>query len=308
VTFWLLAAAAAQAPGRSSQPAECTLAGFVLKQRQLPRTLSSQNAAVVYTLHNKDTAQLLATPDAAATAAACNHTAACAMFTSDGFLIGAYRSASTVDAFNAAIASEQQGGGPLSWVPMHYCAGRCCGTWVATDLEQLLLTPAADTGNNTGNSSLQLGPEEEDKTPSDSGSFSFDAQVMRRFCPLTIIASLFPSASPPQQQQQQHCPRRCYVACCAKFVRGQRRFDSHNDFEQCAPYPCADGCSLPGNASAVIGKGITLPRASLAMDVLKRQYVRAVTAQNSSTPPLSNATTLPSESLNLTDDGFDGLD
>jgi hypothetical protein len=221
------------------------------------------------------------------------------MFTSDGFLIGAYRSASTANAFNAAVAREQQGGGALSWVPMQYCAGRCCGTWVATDLEQLLLTPAPDTVNNTANSTLQLGPDEKDITPSVSGSFSFDALVMPRFCTLARKASQFTAAS----SQQLHCPRRCQVACCADFARGKRMFDSHNDFEQCAPNPCAYRCSLPGNASAVIGRQRSgeqaggVVRASLTMDLLKRPYLRAITVQNSRTTGGPNGTNLQSESL-----------
>jgi hypothetical protein len=150
VTFWLLAVAtaAAQTRGRSTQLAGCNVAGFVLKTKQLPRALSSPDAAVVYTIEDEDTAHLQVTPDVAATAAVCKRNEACAMFTSDGILMGFYREAENVDAFNAAIAHEQLGGGSLLWVPMQNCSGRCCGTWVAENRQQQLWTPAV--GSSSG--------------------------------------------------------------------------------------------------------------------------------------------------------------
>lgn len=286
VTFWLLAAAeAAEAPGRSSQPAECTVAGFVLKTKQLPRSLSSPGSSVLFTMRSEDTTQLQATPDAAATAAACNRTEACAMFTSDGFLIGVYRIATTVNAFNAAIALEQQGGGPLSWVPMQYCAGWCCGTWMAEGLEQQLLIPAADNATFEGASSVDLPTDGTQRV-----AHSFDAVVMKRFCALAQAsrqsatpAGAGPAPHPAQQQQQ--CPQHCQVACCADFANVSMTFDRHNNFEQCAANPCA-GCSLPGNSSAVISGAVgRRPRfsskAALSAAVLKRQYLRAASVVES---------------------------
>jgi hypothetical protein len=134
---------------------------------------------VLYTIQSEDTAQLQTTPALAATAAACNRTEACAMSTSDGFLIGVYRAAKTVNGYNAAITREQQAGGPLSWVPMQYCAGHCCGTWLANGLEQQLLTPAEDDSSFEGASRVDLIA---DGTQRDS--YSFDAGVMKRFCAL----------------------------------------------------------------------------------------------------------------------------
>ena len=80
VTLGCLAAAAAAMPGSSSQPAGCNVTGFVLKTKQLPRALSRPDAALLYTLQNEDTAHLQATPDVAATAAACNRTEECNVY------------------------------------------------------------------------------------------------------------------------------------------------------------------------------------------------------------------------------------
>jgi hypothetical protein len=68
----------------------------------------------------------------------------CAMFTSNGTLMGVSRKTETVD---AAIVLEQLGGGPFLWVAMQNCSGCCCGTWVAEDLQQQLLSPAVDSSS-----------------------------------------------------------------------------------------------------------------------------------------------------------------
>jgi hypothetical protein len=257
------------------------MTGFVLKAQQLPRALSSPDAAVLYTLHDADTAGQAVTPNATAAAAACIRNAACVMFTSDGFLIGVYRAAKRLLDYNAAIAREQQGGGPLLWVPMQYCAGRCCGTWVADGLEQQLLTPAANDSSVGVASSVDLNIDD-----TAIHVYSFNAGVMARFCALTNASSV----APAQAIQQQQCPRRCKVACCAKFANGSMNFDGHNDFEQCAPNPCAHGCSSPsGVIAAAVGTphaleppavpgNFTMAAAAVSSDVLKRQYLRAASA------------------------------
>jgi hypothetical protein len=181
------------------------------------------------------------------------------MFTSDGFLIGAYRTAKTFSDYNAAIAHEQQGGGPLSWVPMQYCAGRCCGTWVAEGLEQQLLTSEAD------NSSLEFVPDvylPVDAIQSWNYDIRFDSGVMTRFCalaqatkssPRATVSPVSPnSVAPAPAQQQQQCPQRCQVACCARFANGSMDFERQNEFEQCAFNSCAFNCSLSGNSSASV--------------------------------------------------------
>jgi hypothetical protein len=45
---------------------------------------------------------------------------------------------------NEAISKERQQQGPLMWVPMDFCIGACCGTWVAEGLEQQMLSLAFD--------------------------------------------------------------------------------------------------------------------------------------------------------------------
>jgi hypothetical protein len=243
------------------------VAGFVLKQQQLP---SSAGTLVLRTLQVPESANLQQTPKSAATAAACMRNAECVMVTSDGFLIGAYKTADTVKSWNRAIAFEQQGGGPLLWVPMQYCAGRCCGTWVAEGLEQQLLTPAKDS------SALQEVQERDNSVDkSASEHYRFNADVMKRFCAQTETSSATPTALPAQQ-----CPRRCQVACCAEFSKGKKRFNSDNDFMQCASDPCAHGCTLPGNRTAVLGleEGVFGAASSPAQSVLKRQYLRAASA------------------------------
>jgi hypothetical protein len=278
----MLAAAGAAAQEGSSQLAECDVAGFMLRKQQLPRAFpqdSSPHAAVLHTLQIDETASLREAPNVAATAAACMRNEACVMFTSDGFLIGVYRSAGTVDDFNAAIAREQQGGGALSWVPMQYCAGRWCGTWVATELEQQLQTQAASDSDLQVASLGDLAIAN-DQTRNDE--FTFVDDVMVRFCAL-VKASTFAPAAGALLLPQQRCPRHCQVACCALFARGSHQFDSHNEFEQCAPNPCARGCSLPGNSTALIGQGQSYRAAEVGPNVLKRQYVRAASVQGART-------------------------
>jgi hypothetical protein len=279
VTFWLLTAAAAQTRSRIRVvPAECDVDGFVLKKQHLPRSLYSDSSAEVHTLQFEESAGLRQAPKVAATAAACMRNKACVMFTSDGFLLGVRRTAFTVAAFNAAIARERQGGGPLSWVPMQYCAGHCCGTWVATDLQQLLLTPAVGSSSLTPVSAGDLARHLADDSVT-VGYREFDAEVMKRFC----AASSSVAAVKPAHTHQQ-CPRHCQVACCAKFANGTMQFDMYTTFEQCAIDVCALGCSLPGNPKAVIGKAPEGPRpeaASATSDVLMRQYLRGGTAQGS---------------------------
>mgnify|MGYP001806711700 CR=1 FL=1 len=187
VASWLLVAAAAQAGSSRSQPAECDVAGFVLKWQQLPqRRLSSQAEAVLHTLQIDSTANLRQAPNLAATAAACKRNTSCVMFTSDGFLIGVYRTAHTLGEFNATAVRE--GPGPLLWVPMLYCSGLCCGTWVSEkDLEQQLLTPA-------GNGSVQTVAKEDLADDRVTNSWYFDADVMSRFCALAKDSSAMPAA------------------------------------------------------------------------------------------------------------------
>jgi hypothetical protein len=64
VASWLLVAAAAQTGSGGSQPAECDVAGFVLKWKKLPqRRLESQAEAVLHTLHIDNTANLRQAPN-----------------------------------------------------------------------------------------------------------------------------------------------------------------------------------------------------------------------------------------------------
>jgi hypothetical protein len=250
-------------------------------------------------------ASLQQAPNVAATAAACQQNAACAMFTSDGFLIGIFRTADTTKAFNDAIERDQEAGGPLLWGPMQYCAGRCCGTWVADGLEQQLMTPVNDY---SGVQEVQQQDIAADKSASEP--YKFDADVMKQFCtqakpsPVIRIPTAQPSQPDPNRPDQQQCPRRCQVACCAEFAKGVIRFESRNDFDQCAPDPCARGCTLPGNRTAAIGvkEGVLRGASSDINAVLKRQYLRAasVWGSNSSTSgrPSDAATSVPSGSLN----------
>jgi hypothetical protein len=204
------------------------------------------------------------------------------MFTSDGFLIGVYRTADTIKAFNDAIERDQQAGGPLLWVPMQYCAGRCCGTWVAEGLEQQLMTPAKDVSNLQEVQQQEIAADE-----SASEQYKFDADVMRQFCSHENLSSVIQIPTGALAAQQQ-CPRRCQVARCAEFAtrkrpEGATRFDSRNDFDQCASNPCALGCTLPGNRTAAIGvkEGVLRGASSNINAVLKRQYLRAASARES---------------------------
>jgi hypothetical protein len=243
-------------------------------------------------------------PGLVSTAAACAANLSCVMFTSDGYLIGAYRSPADADSMLAAIDQEQQGSGPLEWVPMDYCSGKCCGTWVADGLVQQLLTPVNSSSSSIGSSSssgLQRVGEEELPTDSHPGlSVLMDERGLQALCDNRTANATDGQAQPLL------CPRRCAVACCARYAQGVRALDRQL-FQQCSagvcgPEQCMPLAGVPGvrarplvllasladrlaAAAAALKAKLAAQdgpvtnggaRASPDVDVLRLQYLRAV--------------------------------
>jgi len=268
--------------GASKAMQNCQAAGFALRLKQLPQPGCDEDcssAVRLYTIRGPETAgtsgQESATFNLAATVARCKADPACVKFTSDGFLIGAYRSPADAKSLNAAIARERQQQGPLQWMPMQYCSGACCGTWVAEGLEQQMLTPL--------DSSFRKGYAEDLPTDFKADVYLFDAANMKQFC-----------ARPEQKQDlSQFCAPSCQAACCALFAKDGARFAlPSSPFMQCHGDSCG-GCAVSGDfGREIIERQKSLPAAHASASVLTRQYLRAVSAQ--SRPATGSAAASPS--------------
>lgn len=183
------------------------------------------------------------------------------MFTSDGFLIEANRMPDNAKEGNEAISKERQQQGPLMWVPMDYCSGACCGTWVAEGLEQQMLSLAFDDSMK-GADYIDLA-----RDPTGYVSHYFVADAMRQFCSNTPRAVHVPSCAPS-----------CHAACCALFATaGDQPALPSSRCMQCQGDKC-QGCR-PSHGSIIRAKGIGGgPPATAPYFVLRRQYLRAAVA------------------------------
>lgn len=209
-----------------------------------PKDGSGTNAAVPTPL-----------PTLQATAAACEADAACGMFTSDGYIVGAYRR--TLPAGNKEqVGSEAD---ILLWQPMHHCTWACCGTWVAEGLFQHLLQPVPQM---PGANSVRTITES--KLPSDGvKQYQLNPELRTTACvgkpaPRTPVLGNTP-ASPPGSPG---CPQRCLAACCKQLESGEATMGAFF-FSQCS----GEVCQLCGFAKSVVA-------AWSPVNVLMRQYVR----------------------------------
>jgi hypothetical protein len=225
-------------PGWS--PASCGVAGYVLKARQLPIELSSQRdvsqQVLLYTIKppNAMSRESFGLGSLAETSAACDALDACVMFTSDGYLIGAYRSVTNVTELKKMLELEQQLG-PWLWQPMTYCPGKCCGTWASTrfDTETLAAVGAstqAQPGSSQNASALARPPG-----VASEGAFSpYGVDPSSERCAATRAgaASSFT------------CPPRCRVACCAEEGVYFAVKMSNHPFWQCSVQACMRSCGF----------------------------------------------------------------
>lgn len=181
-----------------------------------------------------------------ATVAACEADAACAMFTSDGYTIAAYRRTTLPP---RQISSESEF---LQWQPMQYCTWACCGTWVADGLIPYLLQPVPDTpgANNVRSGPINLQTRDAD------GAYSLDPELRTTTCV---------GKAPPGRKREGSpgCPKRCLTACCKQLDSGDTNMGAFF-FSQCSGPACA-GCRYYNQVVASQQVG----------NVLMRQYVRA---------------------------------
>lgn len=110
-----------QAPATSGS---CDVVGFTFKQGQLPhdRHNSHHSPVVLYTLPHEEHSMTPPRPHSSRTeaAAACQTDVACGMFTSDGYIIGAYRIENDIKRSRNPFNTEPD---IIDWKTMHYCSG-----------------------------------------------------------------------------------------------------------------------------------------------------------------------------------------
>lgn len=258
-----------QAAFAAATQAGCSIPGFIFKQNQVPAATDPPfdpdsasglliNPVHLYTLPYKRGGGGSQAPkpfaDISATAAACTANAACGMFTSDGYIIGAYRT--SVEAQYTEKGSTEAD--ILTWQPMYYCTWPCCGTWVADGLKTKLLQPVPLTPSQ-GVESLTSDQLPED---TDSGYTMNSRYLLRDVC-----------ASQPNASDT--CPLRCIVACCKQIASN----DLHHDhmgkyhFSQCSGTVC-HGCEFYETSVAP----------SNVETILMRPFVREVSQQSAGVP------------------------
>jgi hypothetical protein len=231
------------APQAGWSPASCNVAGYELKVRQLPRELGWQDDAdqevLLYTIQPPSSLAKAPFPLATLTetATACDALDACVMFTSDGYLIGAYRSVTNATALRRQLELEKRLG-PWQWRTLRYCSGKCCGTWVSTGFDAKTLAGAkaqpqvqpSSPGNASAAAEAPGGGAEAAEFP----SYGLDPSRSQRCAAMRAgdVSSFT-------------CPPRCRVACCAQedAVYGSVEM-SHHHFGQCSVQACKRSCGF----------------------------------------------------------------
>jgi hypothetical protein len=239
------------APQLGWSPASCNVAGYELKPRQLPEELSWQEGVsqqvLLYTIKPPNATSKAPFPlgSLAETAAACEALDACVMFTSDGYLIGAYRPVTSVSEMKTMLELEKRLG-PWQWRPMRYCPGKCCGTWLSTGFDAKSLAAVAASAQaqlgNTKNVSVPDQPPGVTAEPNDYTSAAVDPSSERCAAMRAGAASSFT------------CPPRCRVACCAKEDVGyfsQVKMSNHA-FWQCSVHACKRSCGFELTIAAAV--------------------------------------------------------
>ena len=189
-----------------------------------------------------------------ATVAACKADAGCGLFTSDGYIIGAYRR--TLPDRNSEQVSREAG--IFLWQPMHYCTSACCGTWVADGLITNLLQPIPKTPG------INVRTVQESKLPTDGVmQYELNPELRTTACvgrppPKSVLLGGAAASTPGSPG----CPQRCLTACCKQLTSGDTIMGKFL-FSQCS----GEVCKLCGFSQSVVAGWSS-------MNVLMRQYVR----------------------------------
>lgn len=220
-------------------PASCAVAGYELEVRQSPTEWNWIQRLTLYTILPPNAATKTPFPLAslAQTATACDALDACVMFTSDGYLIGAYRYATNITVMTELLEAEKRVG-PWQWRTMHYCPGECCGTWVSTGYSTTPLAVAVAQSHTPASSAMGAFTE-----PSGGpGLIGLVDSSMERCAELRAgVVSSF------------SCPQRCRVACCAEAdvqhlsagMIPTAPMVSSKYFAQCSVGACSKSCGFP---------------------------------------------------------------
>jgi hypothetical protein len=188
------------------------------------------------------------------TVAGCEANAECGLFTSDGYIIGAYRT--TENVFEEKADSEAD---VFEWQTMQYCTWACCGTWVADGLIDQLLQPIPDTLGANNVQSIRTGA-----LPKDS-DYGYDLHS-------DLSTTVCVGKPPPRRKRNKideippgspGCPKRCLPVCCKQLDMGERFMGSYT-FSPCSGVVCGVLC---GYGQATVG-------AANVAQTLFRQYVR----------------------------------
>jgi hypothetical protein len=221
---------------------DCTVQGFSLRRMQVPITKSIHHIIGLYSLpyvedRNRQSVPPKRLSSWQTAAAACRDQPECAMYTSDGYLISAYRISESPHNHNTS--SPQAEADLFDWQAMMFCPSACCGTWVADDLVQQLLVPVPRPSRNATIGSMQNGLKVTSlyKTdyPKDSvETVLLDAEMRSTACngmPFKNnngqIMETVPAA----------CGQTCYVACCKQLIGGNQLMGWHH-FSQCSASSC----------------------------------------------------------------------
>lgn len=205
-------------------------------------------------------------PNMAETLAACEANTSCGLFTSDGYIIGAYKMSVPEGSTPAQAEGESD---IIDWQPMHYCTWTCCGTWVADGLIDQLLQPVPDTPDSDGVQEIIS-----TRLPQDSYVDPYVNDDLRQDLSTTVcVGDPLPQIDgqdPPQAAEpgSDGCASRCVAACCGSLADGETTI-SRFIFPPCS----SDACRPCGYVKPVTGP-ITAASSS-SYNVLMRQYVRA---------------------------------
>lgn len=260
-----------QAAAVAAMQASCSFPGFTFKSGFLPTiTLPrghhnlADNPVHLLSLPYKPVAHeensLPPKPFAnmSATAAACTADAACGMFTSGGYIIGAYRISDEAGSTKKTAKEADI----ITWKPISYCTWSCCGTWVADGLIAHLLQPVPVT------SAQSKGIEK-----LNAKELPQDTELQYTLKP-NLLHTVCAGKAGTQENNRWgmnatrgfSCPSHCPVACCKQLANTSdpdRNFMGQFHFSQCSGTVCS-GCGYIGNTAYP----------SNVANILLRRYVR----------------------------------
>lgn len=271
----LLGAAAVQGQ------ADCTVPGFSFMKGQVPDMPTWKDQAIhvgLFTLpypfqdgrvnHVPPTPS----PNLAATASACQADPSCAMFTSDGYNIAAYKAVFAARFKDDRAMSVED---TFCWKRMYYCEQPCCGTWVAEGaLEQILapLPPNTPEGSS-GQGLVRTVAKGSEQLPRDRESEDhMFSTLVDTACAGKQYRVMTQGPNSKYGPIPADCPQRCRVACCKQLAEGNKVMDRYH-FGQCSAAVCKPcGFTDFGRAAHSVG------------NMLMRQYQRTKALEAAGAP------------------------